>query len=112
MTTYWDEWGHILREVRNGNPLALDALDQLVQELHNYDHGHGGHVLDNALDEIGWLKQKRALLLCDHQFFPYRTDEIKNHLCALCKNIIGTQMLKDWMEKGWITGEVHEKATS
>jgi len=110
MTTYWDEWGLILQKAKKGNALAFDALDWLIQELYNYEHEHGGHVLDNYLDSLSWLKLKRALLLCDHQFFREKCvlTTGQTYLCAMCKNIIGTQMLNNWLKKGWITGEVHE----
>jgi len=60
MTSYWDSWGQVHRQVFDGDkriPVELfkRATEELLKSLHLYDHEHGGHVLDT------WCEQNKSL---------------------------------------------------
>lgn len=49
MTAYWDKWARL---VDSGlTPELCRAIEELIQRLHDYDHTHGGHVLDSYLEQ-------------------------------------------------------------
>ena len=105
MTIYWDDWPGIVYKAKEGNLLAQGALQHLIQALHNFDHEHGGHLLDNWLEKQGYLQKSLMLVLCEHTFFP--TDERPDVLrCAFCGNEVHKDNLAMWLKDGWITGVV------
>ncbi len=49
MTAYWDRWARLVD--RKLTPELHMAITELIQCLHDYDHTHGGHVLDSYLGQ-------------------------------------------------------------
>ena len=101
MTAYWDDWKEIIFKAKEGNLLAYGAIKHLVQALHDFDHEHGGYLLDNWLQEQDYLQNSVMLVLCEHTFFP--TEETADVLrCAFCGNRVHKELLRAWKEQGWI----------
>jgi hypothetical protein len=60
MTSYWDDWSTLLYKAQHGqvNPQIFTmALTQLIEGLHEFDHTHGGHVLDVFLERNKHLSE-------------------------------------------------------
>lgn len=61
MTSYWDDWSYIISLAEQGKikdaTLLLMAIQRLIQSLHEYEHTHGGHVLDIYLEQNKWLTE-------------------------------------------------------
>jgi len=47
VTAYWDKWALL---VERQTPEVKEAISWLIQCLHEYDHSHGGHLLDSYLE--------------------------------------------------------------
>jgi len=66
MTSYWDDWQQIISnlfEEEGTREIYKMALEQLISRLHDYDHEHGGHVIDNYCG-LGRLNLYKQFLLC------------------------------------------------
>lgn len=67
MTSYWDEWDYILSLAEEGKikdvNVFLVAIGVLIQSLHEYEHAHGGHVLDIYLEKNKYLTELKKRLL-------------------------------------------------
>lgn len=54
MTSYWDEWGYVLNKIKRGEKVDvrtfLNAVGNLINTLHDYDHEHGDH--EHTLDAM------------------------------------------------------------
>ena len=69
MTSYWDSWGSIVSHVFEGDeriPVEVfeQVLEGLLSALHDYDHEHGGHVLDIWCGKHKLLEKKIEWLRC------------------------------------------------
>lgn len=66
MTNYWDDWAQILYRWRK-NEIDIEMFDiaitNLIEELHSYEHEHGGHVLDIYLENKKFLNEIKKKLL-------------------------------------------------
>jgi len=60
MTAYWDWWGTQAEKIQP--EAARAAFIELTATLHDFDHEHGGHVLDTYLLKKKYLEMKRKEL--------------------------------------------------
>ena len=60
MTAYWDWWGTQVEKIEH--EAARVAFTELIAALHDYEHEHGGHVLDTYLIKKKYLEMKKKEL--------------------------------------------------